>query len=191
VTAHYKPAGAWNIAIFCADDATGELARQQLATALAAHGLHVRCHYRQWCFERLSELRAFESAVDHVIEADLVIVASGAGDVMPSALHAVLTEWLFHSGAEATPLTLAPSRDRYGKPSPDACDRMLGALVPHLPLPFYCQLGDAVVVAWDVWEWKHFPWEAAARATVELNGSVGQLHSQLVSKQAKQGKNKR
>lgn len=168
VTVRSKTPGAWNVAIFCADNATGDLAAQQIAAALAAHGLHVRCHLRQWHFELLSELSVFESAVDHAIEADLVIVASPADAVMPAALQAVLTEWLLHSGAEASPLTLAPSRDSLRKPFPHACNRRLGALVHQVRLPFYRDLCDAVVVAWDVWEWKHLPWEAAARATAEV-----------------------
>ena len=163
-----KTPGAWNVAIFCADDATGDLAGQQLAAALAAHGLHVRCHVRQWHFVRLSELTVFESAVDHAIEADLVIVASADDAVMPAALQAVLTEWLLHSGAEASPLTLASSRDTLGKPFPHAGNRRLGAMVLQGRLPLYRELSDAVVVAWDVWEWKHLPWEAAARATAEV-----------------------
>jgi hypothetical protein len=173
--------GAWNVAIFCADTAGGEDARRQLEKTLAALGLRVQCHIRRWQFTELCEPSAFEAAADHALDADLVVLASHDLGQMPEELQGVLAEWLIRCGAEACPLAVALNFGAPGEAVRDEFIAALRVLTDHAHAPLHTNFSDAVVVAWDLWEWKHFPWAAAAAETSLCSlidaFSVGQRHA--------------
>jgi hypothetical protein len=59
--------GAWNVAIFCADPAAGVDPRRLLQDTLAALGLRVQCHVRQWGFAELGEICLVGEAADQAV----------------------------------------------------------------------------------------------------------------------------
>jgi hypothetical protein len=159
--------GAWNVAILCATIALGEDAQRQLEETLSALDLLVRCHVRRWRFEELGDSTVFEVAVDRALEADLVILAGGTIGVIPEELRGVLAEWLFRCGAEASPLAIAPNSGVPGEEGRGEFDAALRRLTDPACVPIYTTFTDAVVGAWDLWEWKHFAWrQAEAEAPV-------------------------
>jgi hypothetical protein len=154
----------WNVAVLCAGPAHGESAHQQLEETLAVLGLHVQCHVCQWRFAELGKPSVFEAAVDHALDADLVILAGQHDGPISEELQAVLAVWLVRCGAEASPLTLvldgsAPNEETRGE-----FVAALRGVTDRAHLPLYVNLADALLVAWDLWEWKHFPWVAVAEA---------------------------
>lgn len=153
---------AWNVAIFCADPAGGEDAERQVKDTLATLGLQVRCHMRRWRFAELSALSVFESAVDDARDADLVVLSGHESGPMSEGLQAVLAEWLIRCGFDASPLAVALNCDASGENVHDEIFRLLRRLTDQGHVPLYTDFRDALVVAWDLWEWKHFPWERAS-----------------------------
>jgi hypothetical protein len=159
------------VAILCANTGAGEDAWRELEETLVALGLRVQCHVRRWRFEELRESSAFEVAVDHLRDADLVVLAGSSPGAMPEELRAVLAEWLFRCGAEASPLAIAPNLPAPGEGVRDEFDAALRRLSDRANVPIYATFTDAVVVAWDLWEWKRFGWrQAAAEAHVRSRG---------------------
>lgn len=144
--------GAWNVAIFCADRAAGEAARLCLSGTLAALDVRVPLHVRQWRFTELPAPAVFEAAVDHALEADLVIVAGLRAGPIPEALEAVLAEWLFRAAAAASPLVAA-----WAETPGEKLQLALQRLTDRAHAPLYTSVRDAVLVARDLWEWRHFP----------------------------------
>jgi len=173
--------GAWNVAIFCADTASGEDARRQLEDTLSALGLRVQCHVRQWRFAELGEPSGFEAAVDHALDADLVVFAGCDTGPITEELQAVLAEWLIRCGVEASPLAIALGCGAPGEEARDEILATLRRLTDRAQVPLYPHFGDAVLVAWDLWEWKHFPWAAVTEETSVHRRidslSVGQRHA--------------
>jgi hypothetical protein len=148
---------SWNIAVFCADATAGRCVGRGLAEVLVALGRSVRCHIRQWVFDELATASEFDSALEHLRAADLVIAAGWATTPLSEDLQAVFSEWLVHSGEVANPLVVIPD------PEGGGCDLALTALHPLAQrgqAPLYTRLAEAVLATWDLWDWKHATWAA-------------------------------
>jgi hypothetical protein len=78
--------GSWNVAVFCPDALAGWHTRSRLEQTLVGLNLRVQCHYRRWLFSELTEWSEFEAAVDHALEADLVIVWLPGQEPLPEGL---------------------------------------------------------------------------------------------------------
>jgi hypothetical protein len=172
-------AEAWNVAILCANAAAGVNTCRLFEDTLAALGLRVQCHVRRWQFVELGESSVFEAAVEHALDADLVILAGHDSGPMPEELQAVLAEWLIRCGVEASPLAIAQS---YGAPGEEIGVEILAALrrlTDRAHVPLYTNFSDAMLVAWDLWEWKHFLRAAAANRRPRAAACLSPIRDRL------------
>jgi hypothetical protein len=156
------PDGSWNITILCLDAAASERACRLLQDNLTALGLRVQCHVRQWQFVELSEPPAFESAVEHALDADLVVFSGQDTRPMSEDVQAVLDEWLIRSDPSASPLVVVLDSCGQADESGDGILATLEGLTDRAHVPLYTDFRDALLVAWSLWEWKHFPWVPAS-----------------------------
>jgi len=170
--------GSWNVAVFCPGPPAGEHARRRLEQTLATLNLRVQCHFRQWLFSELDGLSEFEAAVDHALEADLVIVSLRGHEPLPDGLHATLAEWLIRSGLDSSPLAITFDDCIVADETCEGLLATLRRLTDRAHLPLRTDFRDAVWAAWDLWQWWHFPWAAAEaslarRRTHSLTGPRG------------------
>jgi hypothetical protein len=153
-----QPSGGtegWNVAVFSPDRTGGEEARRQVESTLGELGLRAVCHLRQWRFAELGKRSVFEEAVVHALEADLVIVCGNPHGLMGEHVWSAVAEWLIESGVDACPLVLIAEAGGSDLKLGEELFATLRGLTDRPHATFFTNLREAMLVASDLWPFKH------------------------------------